>query len=45
MRPATPPHPWRQPDKEVTGIDIPQRDVSQFMTITGAVGYLVDHRA
>jgi acyl carrier protein len=26
-----------------TGIDIPQRDVSQFLTIDGAVGYLVAH--
>ena len=24
-----------------TGIDIPQRDVSEFLTIDGAVGYLV----
>jgi acyl carrier protein len=26
-----------------TGIEIPQRDVSQFLTIEGAVGYLVAH--
>jgi acyl carrier protein len=26
-----------------TGIDIPQRDVSEFLTIDGAVGYLVAH--
>ncbi|HEY7469089.1 MAG TPA: acyl carrier protein [Acidimicrobiia bacterium] len=26
-----------------TGIDIPQRDVSVFLTIDGAVGYLVSH--
>lgn len=26
-----------------TGIDIPQRDVSQFLTIDGAVGYLMAH--
>jgi acyl carrier protein len=26
-----------------TGIDIPQRDVSAFLTIDGAVGYLVAH--
>jgi acyl carrier protein len=28
-----------------TGIDIPQRDVSEFLTIDGAVRYLVDHGA
>lgn len=26
-----------------TGVDIPQRDVSEFLTIDGAVGYLVAH--
>jgi hypothetical protein len=28
---------------EETGVDIPQRDVSEFLTIAGAVAYLVTH--
>ena len=36
---------WMVGINEATGFDIPQRDVSQFLTIAGAVGYLVDHGA
>jgi hypothetical protein len=28
---------------QATGVGIPQRDVSKFLTIDGAAGYLVDH--
>jgi acyl carrier protein len=35
---------WMVGINEVTGIDIPQRDVSEFLTIAGAVAYLVAHR-
>jgi acyl carrier protein len=28
-----------------TGVEIPQRDVSEFLTIDGAVSYLVAHSA
>ena len=34
---------WMVGINEVTGVDIPQRDVSKFLTITGAVAYLVEH--
>ncbi len=34
---------WMLGINAATGIDIPQRDVSQFLTIDGAVGYLVSH--
>jgi acyl carrier protein len=34
---------WMVGINEVTGIDIPQRDVSRFLTIAGAVGYIVEH--
>lgn len=34
---------WMIAISEVTGLDIPQRDVSRFLTIDGAVGYLVEH--
>jgi acyl carrier protein len=33
---------WMLGINEVTGIDIPQRDVSVFLTIEGAASYLVD---
>ena len=33
---------WMIGISEVTGIDIPQRDVARFLTIRGAIGYLVD---
>lgn len=33
---------WMIGISEKTGLDIPQRDVSRFLTIDGAVGYLVD---
>jgi acyl carrier protein len=34
---------WMVGINEETGVDIPQRDVSEFLTITGAVAYLVAH--
>jgi len=34
---------WMVGINEVTGVDIPQRDVSRFLTIAGAVAYLVEH--
>jgi acyl carrier protein len=34
---------WMLGINEATGIEIPQRDVSRFLTIEGAVDYLVSH--
>jgi acyl carrier protein len=34
---------WMVGINEETGVDIPQRDVSEFLTIAGAVAYLVTH--
>lgn len=34
---------WMIGISEATGIEIPQRDVSQFITVGGAVSYLVAH--
>ena len=34
---------WMVGINEETGVDIPQRDVSEFLTIAGAVSYLVAH--
>lgn len=34
---------WMIAISDRTGIEIPQRDVSRFLTIEGAVSYLVDH--
>jgi acyl carrier protein len=34
---------WMVGINQVTGVEIPQRDVSQFLTIAGAVRYLVEH--
>jgi acyl carrier protein len=34
---------WMLAINKATGIEIPQRDVSRFLTIDGAAGYLVDH--
>ena len=36
---------WMVGINEVTGVDIPQRDVSRFLTIAGAVAFLVEHSA
>jgi len=36
---------WMIGISEKTGLDIPQRDVSRFLTVDGAVGYLVDNLA
>ncbi len=36
---------WMLAINEATGIDIPQRDVSKFITIDGAADYLVAHSA
>ena len=36
---------WMLGINEATGVDIPQRDVSKFLTIEGAAGYLVAHGA
>ncbi|CAN5801525.1 hypothetical protein BH23ACT4_BH23ACT4_10430 [soil metagenome] len=36
---------WMIGISEKTGVDIPQREVSNFMTIDGAVSYLVGHTA
>lgn len=33
---------WMIGISEKTGFDIPQREVSKFLTIDGAIGYLVD---
>ena len=34
---------WMLGINEATGVEIPQRDVSRFLTIDGAVEYLVTH--
>lgn len=34
---------WMVGISEAVGIDIPQRDVSQFLTIDGAAAYLTTH--
>jgi acyl carrier protein len=34
---------WLVGINQVTGIEIPQRDVSKFLTIDGAAAYLVEH--
>jgi acyl carrier protein len=34
---------WMVGISETTGVAIPQRDVSKFLTIAGAVAYLVEH--
>ncbi|HLF42554.1 MAG TPA: acyl carrier protein [Acidimicrobiia bacterium] len=34
---------WMLGINQVTGVEIPQRDVSRFLTIDGAVEYLVTH--
>jgi len=34
---------WMVGISEATGIDIPQRDVSRFLTIDGAAAFLVAH--
>jgi acyl carrier protein len=34
---------WMLGINESTGVEIPQRDVSRFLTIEGAVDYLVGH--
>ena len=34
---------WLLGISEASGIDIPQRDVSEFLTIEGAANYVVDH--
>lgn len=34
---------WLLGISEAAGIDIPQRDVSEFLTIEGAASYVVDH--
>jgi acyl carrier protein len=34
---------WLIGISEVTGVDIPQRDASHFLTINGAATYLVTH--
>jgi acyl carrier protein len=34
---------WMVGINEATGIDIPQRDASKFLTIAGAAAYLVEH--
>lgn len=36
---------WMILISEKTGLDIPQQDVSRFLTIDGAVSYLVDQLA
>ncbi len=36
---------WLIGISKVTGLEIPQRDASCFMTIDGAAAYLVDHTA
>ena len=34
---------WLLGINQATGVEIPQRDVSKFLTIDGAAAYLVDH--
>lgn len=34
---------WMLGINQATGVEIPQRDVSRFLTIEGAVDYLVTH--
>lgn len=34
---------WMIGISEQAGVDIPQRDVSRFLTVDGAVAYLVGH--
>jgi acyl carrier protein len=34
---------WMLGINQATGVEIPQRDVSRFLTIDGAVDYLVTH--
>lgn len=34
---------WMLGINQVTGVEIPQRDVSRFLTIDGAIDYLVTH--
>lgn len=34
---------WMIGISESTGVEIPQRDFSRFLTVDGAVSYLVDH--
>jgi acyl carrier protein len=34
---------WMLGINQATGVEIPQRDVSRFLTIDGAVEYLVSH--
>ncbi|HET7845931.1 MAG TPA: acyl carrier protein [Acidimicrobiia bacterium] len=34
---------WMLGINQATGVEIPQRDVSTFLTIAGAVDYLVTH--
>ena len=34
---------WMIGISEATGVDIPQRDTSKFLTIDGAAGYIVAH--
>jgi len=34
---------WMLGINQATGVEIPQRDVSRFLTIAGAVDYLVTH--
>ena len=36
---------WMIAISEMTGLDIPQHDVSRFLTIDGAVTYLVEELA
>ncbi len=36
---------WLIGISEVTAVDIPQRDASEFLTIDGAANYLVKHAA
>ncbi len=34
---------WMIAISEETGVEIPQRDVSKFLTVDGAVSYLTEH--
>lgn len=34
---------WMMGINKTTGVEIPQRDVSKFLTIDGAAAYLVEH--
>lgn len=34
---------WQLAISKATGVDIPQRDASEFLTIDGAAAYLVKH--